>query len=95
MSSKPKYKAAALAHTLAIGLVGGLIGCAIGALANGYEAASTLSGSSGGGKSVTLTMIVDTQILAAGLLFTLVMGRLGGLVPALSAMRMEILESLR
>ena len=40
-------------------------------------------------------MIVDTQILAAGLLFTLVMGRLGGLVPALSAMRMEILESLR
>jgi ABC-type lipoprotein release transport system permease subunit len=82
-------------ESLAIGLVGGLIGCAIGALANGYEAASTLSGSSGGGKSVTLTMIVDTQILAAGLLFTLVMGRLGGLVPALSAMRMEILESLR
>jgi putative ABC transport system permease protein len=82
-------------ESLAIGLVGGLIGCAIGALANGYEAASTLSGSSGGGKSVTLTMIVDTHILAAGLLFTLVMGRLGGLVPALSAMRMEILESLR
>ena len=82
-------------ESLAIGLVGGLIGCAIGTLANGWEAASTLSGGSGGGKSVTLTMIVDTQILAAGLLFTLVMGRLGGLVPALSAMRMEILESLR
>lgn len=82
-------------ESLAIGLVGGLIGCAIGSLANGWEAASTLSGGSGGGKSVTLTMIVDTQILAAGLLFTLVMGRLGGLVPALSAMRMEILESLR
>jgi hypothetical protein len=29
------------------------------------------------------------------MLFTLVMGRLGGLIPALSAMRMEILESLR
>jgi hypothetical protein len=29
------------------------------------------------------------------MLFTLVMGRLGGLVPALSAMRMQILESLR
>lgn len=83
-------------ESLAIGLVGGLIGCAIGTLANGWEAASTLSGGSGGGqKSVALTMIVDTQILAAGMLFTLVMGRLGGLVPALSAMRMEILESLR
>ena len=34
-------------------------------------------------------------VLWIGLLFTLVMGRLGGLVPALSAMRMEILESLR
>jgi ABC-type antimicrobial peptide transport system permease subunit len=82
-------------ESLTIGLVGGLLGCVLGSLANGWEAASTLSGSSGGGKSVTLTMVVDTQILAAGLLFTLVMGRLGGLVPALSAMRMEILESLR
>jgi len=82
-------------ESLAIGLAGGLVGCAIGAMANGFEAASTLSGGNGGGKSVTLTMIVDTQIIAAGLLFTLVMGRLGGLVPALSAMRMEILESLR
>ena len=82
-------------ESLAIGLVGGVLGCLLGALANGWEAASTLSGGSGGGKSVTLTMVVDTPILAAGLLFTLVMGRLGGLVPALSAMRMEILESLR
>ena len=82
-------------ESLAIGLVGGLLGCLLGSLANGWEASSTLTGGSGGQKSVTLTMAVDTQILAAGLLFTLVMGRLGGLVPALSAMRMEILESLR
>jgi putative ABC transport system permease protein len=82
-------------ESLAIAFVGGLVGCLIGYLANGLEAASTLSGGQGGGKSVTLTMIVDFQIIATGLLFTLVMGRLGGLVPALSAMRMEILESLR
>jgi hypothetical protein len=41
------------------------------------------------------TMVVDYQTMAAGMLFTLVMGRLGGLVPALSAMRMEILDSLK
>jgi ABC-type antimicrobial peptide transport system permease subunit len=82
-------------ESLAIALVGGVLGCALGYLANGFEASSTLSGGQGGGKSVTLTMVVDYQILAAGLLFTLVMGRLGGLVPALSAMRMDILESLR
>jgi len=82
-------------ESLTIGMVGGLLGCLLGSLADGWEAASTLSGGNGGGKSVTLTMVVDTHIIAAGLLFTLVMGRLGGLVPALSAMRMEILESLR
>jgi ABC-type antimicrobial peptide transport system permease subunit len=82
-------------ESLAIAFAGGLLGCLIGYCANGFEAASTLSGGQGGGKSVTLTMQVDFTIVATGLLFTLVMGRLGGLVPALSAMRMEILESLR
>lgn len=81
-------------ESLAIAFVGGLLGCALGYFANGFEATSQLS-SGQGGKSVVLTMIVDVQILATGLLFTLVMGRLGGLVPALSAMRMEILDSLR
>jgi ABC-type lipoprotein release transport system permease subunit len=82
-------------ESLTIAAVGGIVGCMLGALANGFEAASTLSSGQGGGKSVTLKMVVDYQIIATGLLFTLVMGRLGGLVPALSAMRMEILESLR
>ncbi len=82
-------------ESLAIAFVGGLFGCLLGSLANGFEAASTLSGGQGGGKSVTLTMQVDFTIIATGLLFTLIMGRLGGLVPALSAMRMEILDSLR
>ncbi len=82
-------------ESLAIAFVGGLVGCALGYLANGFEASSTLSGGNGGGKSVALTMSVDYQTVAAGMLFTLVMGRLGGLVPALSAMRMEILDLLR
>lgn len=82
-------------ESLAIAFVGGLAGCMIGAVADGFEASSTLSGGQGGGKSVALKMIVDYQTVAAGMLFTLVMGRLGGLVPALSAMRMEILDSLR
>jgi ABC-type antimicrobial peptide transport system permease subunit len=82
-------------ESLAIAFIGGLVGCLLGSLANGFEARSTLSGGQGGGKSVALKMVVDYQTVAAGMLFTLVMGRLGGLVPALSAMRMEILDSLR
>src|SRR5439155_12839082 len=53
-------------ESLAIALLGGLVGCVIGLMANGFEAASTLSGGNGGGKSVTLTMVVDAQIVAAG-----------------------------
>jgi ABC-type antimicrobial peptide transport system permease subunit len=83
-------------ESLAIAFVGGVIGCCLGYLANGFEAASTLQGGGGGAqKSVALKMVVDYQTIAVGMLFTLVMGRLGGLVPALSAMRMEILDSLR
>jgi len=49
----------------------------------------------GGGKAVVLKITVDTNVLICGMLFTLVMGRLGGLLPALSGMRLGILESLR
>ena len=83
-------------ESLTIAFVGGLLGCAIGYLMNGYEAQSTLSsGAGGGGKSVALKMLVNYETVAAGVLFTLMMGRIGGLVPALSAMRMKILDSLR
>jgi ABC-type lipoprotein release transport system permease subunit len=82
-------------ESLMIACVGGLTGCLIGSFANGLEASSQLSGGAGSGKSVVLRLVVDHQILAAGMLFTLVLGRLGGLVPALSAMRLEILDSLR
>jgi hypothetical protein len=64
--------------------------------ANGRSTTSNLqSGGGMGGKSFALTIDVDAEVIAMGLLFTLVMGRLGGLVPALSAMRMKILDSLR
>jgi ABC-type lipoprotein release transport system permease subunit len=83
-------------ETLAIALVGGLLGCALGYLCDGWTATSIISsGGGGGGKTVVLKLAVDANTLAVGLLFTLVMGALGGLVPSLSAMRLRPLESLR
>src|SRR5438132_8691576 len=77
-------------ESLAIAFVGGLVGCLLGYIANGFEATSNMSGGGGGApKGVALKMVVDYQTFAAGMLFTLVMGRLGGLVPALAAMRTE------
>jgi putative ABC transport system permease protein len=84
-----------LIESLAIALAGGLLGCLLGSLADGWTATSIVTGSSGGGKSVVLQLAVSPEIIAIGILLTLSMGLLGGLLPALSAMRMKALEALR
>jgi putative ABC transport system permease protein len=82
-------------ESLALALIGGLIGCALGSLCNGASATSIISSGQGGGKSVVLKLVVDHRILAAGMGFSLFMGCLGGLIPALSAMRLKPLEAVR
>lgn len=85
-------------ESLTLAVIGGALGCLVAYLAaDGRTTTSTMSGGGGGpgGKSFALTIDVDAQVVAMGLLFTLAMGRLGGLVPALSAMRIKVLESLR
>ncbi|HKB41358.1 MAG TPA: FtsX-like permease family protein [Gemmataceae bacterium] len=82
-------------ESLLIALVGGLMGVAIGSLADGWKASSILSGGQGGGKSVVLELVVDANILLTGVLFALAMGCLGGLAPAISAMRLRPLDAVR
>jgi ABC-type antimicrobial peptide transport system permease subunit len=82
-------------ESLLIGLIGGIIGCAIGYLANGLTATSVVSSGQGGNKTVMLEMTVDHNILALGLLFTLFMAAAGGLFPSLSAMRLKPLDAVR
>jgi ABC-type antimicrobial peptide transport system permease subunit len=84
-----------LLESLGIALIGGLAGLAIGSLTHGLSATSSISSGQGGGKTVILRLVVDAQVLMAGLMFIFVMGRLGGLIPALNAMRLKLLESLR
>lgn len=83
-----------LLESLVLSLVGGILGCAIGLLADGWTARSIVS-SGAGGKFVVLRLVVNGDILIAGLLLSLVMGALGGFIPAVSAMRLRALESLR
>jgi putative ABC transport system permease protein len=82
-------------ETLLLALIGGLIGCALGSLCNGWTANSIVSSGQGGGKSVVFQLVVSPLIISGGLGFSVLMGALGGLLPALSAMRMKPLESLR
>jgi hypothetical protein len=86
---------ALLLESLGIALVGGLLGCALGALCHGLSATSIVSSGPGGGKFVVLRLTVDADVLLVGLLVSLAMGLLGGLFPALSALRLKPLESLR
>ena len=84
-----------LLEALLIAALGGLVGCALGYLVNGVTTNSVVDTSGGGMKRVSFRMVVDSNTLAAAVLFTLFMGLLGGLLPALSAMRLKPLESLR
>jgi ABC-type antimicrobial peptide transport system permease subunit len=85
-----------LLESMLIAILGGLLGCGLGYLTDGLSASSTLaSAPGGGGRSVMLRLVVDGNTLAAGMLFTLAMGTLGGLIPSLAAMRLKPLESLR
>jgi ABC-type antimicrobial peptide transport system permease subunit len=54
-----------------------------------------MSSGTGGGKSVMLKLVVDGRVLAEGMVLAIVMGCIGGLLPALSAIRLKVLDSLR
>jgi putative ABC transport system permease protein len=83
-----------LLESLLIALVGGLLGCAFGALTHGWTVSSVVGGHAGG-KFVVLQLAINADIIATGILLTLLMGLMGGLLPALSAMRLKPLDALR
>ncbi len=82
-------------EAMLLAIIGGLVGCLIGFLSNGMTMESVVGGGQGSGKTVVLKLVVDANILLQGLLLSLGMGFIGGLLPALSAMRTRPLESLR
>ena len=85
-----------LTESLLIALLGGLIGCMLGYLCNGIQATSIIGGGAGpGGKAVVFRVVVDWGVLGIGLTLSMLMGFVGGLIPAMSAMRFKPLESLR
>jgi len=77
-------------EAILLAILGGMLGCAIGWWCNGLSASSQMMG-----KSVMLKLVVDARILGAGMAFSIIMGCLGGLLPALSAIRLKMLDSLR
>lgn len=84
-------------ESLVIALCGGALGVFLGYLiADGRTATSIASSAGGGGgKSVVLKLAVDLGVVGTGLLFSLLMGAFGGIIPSSSAMRLRPLDSLK
>lgn len=90
-------------ESLAIALLGGLVGviavlafdAVMNVVGDGISVTGNVTSGQGGGRSVVTKLHFGTDIVFSGILFTIVMGRLGGLLPSVSAMRLGILESLR
>jgi len=84
-----------LAEALLMAVAGGLAGCALATLADGWTTTSVLSGGQGAGASVVLRLSVDGQVLLAGMVIALGMGLIGGSPPAIAAMRLRPLAAIR
>ncbi len=78
-----------LLEAILIALIGGILGVALGTAANGITRTTSI-----GARQIDFAFRVDAAIVAFAAAFTLVMGILGGLLPALSAMRIKPLEAL-
>jgi putative ABC transport system permease protein len=79
-----------LIEAILIAIVGGLCGVALGAAVNGITHSIAL-----GARYIDFAFRVDGNILVFAGIFSVIMGILGGLLPALSAMRIKPLEALR
>jgi putative ABC transport system permease protein len=74
-----------------LALIGGGLGCVLALPANGITAATSGSNFS----ELAFAFRVTASALGTGLAFTLVMGMVGGLLPALRGARLPIIEALR
>jgi ABC-type lipoprotein release transport system permease subunit len=81
-----------LAEAAVIALVGGLLGCLFALPINGLATSTTNWQSF---SEVAFAFRVTPALLVAGLVFSLVMGLLGGFFPAWKAARMPVVEALR
>lgn len=78
-----------LIEAILIAAIGGLLGVALGATANGVTRNISLDA-----RQMDFALRVDGTILIFAGAFSIIMGILGGLLPALSAMRIKPLEAL-
>jgi putative ABC transport system permease protein len=90
--SRPGILASFMIESLLLSLLGGLIGCLLVLPLNNF---TTGVGSFVTFSEITFDFRITPGIMLAGILFALVMGVIGGLFPAASAARKQILTALK
>jgi putative ABC transport system permease protein len=84
-----------LLESIVLGMIGGVLGCAVGSLCDGWSATSSVSSGGGGGKTIVLKLVVDYNIWLIGIALSFMMAFIGGLFPAVNAVRLKTLDVLR
>ena len=90
----PRFRivTAFLAESVALALIGGVIGCALALPVHGLSTGTTNFSSF---SEVAFKFKITPVLLAGGLLFSAVMGAVGGLLPAIRAARIPVARALR
>jgi putative ABC transport system permease protein len=81
-----------LAESAVIAFIGGVLGCLLALPINGVVTSTTNWASF---SEIAFAFRVTPQLLAAGLVFSVVMGVIGGFFPARRASRMPVIQALR
>ena len=79
-------------ESVILALIGGVVGCVLALPMNGF---STGTGQTDSFSEIAFAFQITPHIVGLGLGFSLIMGLLGGLLPALRAARLPIISALR
>jgi len=90
--SRSRIVLAFLAESMALAFIGGLIGCVLALPVHGLSSGTTNTASF---SEVAFKFRITPALLVAGLVFSVVMGAAGGLLPALRAARIPVSRALR
>lgn len=90
--SRLRIVTAFLTESVALAVVGGMIGCLLALPVHGVSTGTTNFASF---SEVAFKFRITPRLLAAGLVFSAVMGAAGGLLPALRAARIPVARALR
>ena len=90
--SRLRIVGAFLAESVALALIGGVIGCVLALPVHGLSTGTTNMASF---SEVAFKFRITPALLAGGLVFAALMGAAGGLLPALRAARIPVARALR